>query len=276
LEPLTIKESRFLSRLEGFSVSQCKHYLSEGVNESSLEDRTFAKKLQAAIQLITEEIPEPFFKSAIFSARAIRAPGLALGDGLKGLATVYAFCIIPDVHGASIKSADNLTYIPFSFFKCSQRVYKHSPDHAILARRIHKEFSAILAQRENANAHERQERHGSLSETHLTKKQSKLWPFSKHSSARSSMVESKPDFSSQNELVGFHGRDSDEPMSSAHPFGGIMVSSDVTIEDHRTKGDTQLEMKEMGLRTEAGIAAMEQPTYADELFRMASSRWQQR
>ena len=56
-----------------------------------------------------------------------------------------------------------------------------------------------------------------------------------------------------------------------------MVSSDTTVEvqakeDLANGGATPIEM--MGIKTEAGQGAKEEPTYVDELFRIASSRWQ--
>jgi hypothetical protein len=53
-----------------------------------------------------------------------------------------------------------------------------------------------------------------------------------------------------------------------------MVSSDTTVEVN-IKHESTLELQQMGLKTEAGVGANEQPTYVDELFNITSSRWRQ-
>ena len=59
----------------------------------------------------------------------------------------------------------------------------------------------------------------------------------------------------------------------ANPWGGIMVSSDVIV-DSTVKEGGYMEMQDLGLTSEAGVGGEEQPTYADELFRLTSMRWQ--
>lgn len=61
---------------------------------------------------------------------------------------------------------------------------------------------------------------------------------------------------------------------TAQPFGGIMVSSDTTVEVS-AKQELTMELQEMGLKTEAGVGASEQPTYVDELFQITSQKWRQ-
>lgn len=54
-----------------------------------------------------------------------------------------------------------------------------------------------------------------------------------------------------------------------------MVSSDTTVEVSHAKQESTMELQEMGLKTEAGVGASEQPTYVDELFQIASQKWRQ-
>ena len=52
-----------------------------------------------------------------------------------------------------------------------------------------------------------------------------------------------------------------------------MVSSDVIV-DSNVKEHGHMEMQDLGLTSEAGVGGEEAPTYADELFKMTSARWQ--
>jgi hypothetical protein len=97
-----------------------------------------------------------------------------------------------------------------------------------------------------------------------------VWPFNSRASTPRKNSIPKPDFASDIVLT---GKDSESP-GNAQPFGGIMVSSDTTVEVH-PKQDSTLELQEMGLKTEAGVGANEQSTYVDELFQITSSRWRQ-
>ncbi|KAF1988073.1 hypothetical protein K402DRAFT_40426 [Aulographum hederae CBS 113979] len=286
-------QTRFLARLEGFNVNQCIRYLSDSLMDVTLEERTFAKYLVSSISSLQSRIVEPFFKSAVFSSKPVRVPGPLLASDLKGYGTMFAFCIIPDIHSSGIRMTDQLVYTPYSFFKCSQRVWRHSPDHAILARKNHTEFSSLLAHKDFAAALTRSHNtpRGSVDYRRGSNRASgrKMWkPFTKtdpHSNSnRSSLVETKGDYSSQKGLMsptlinkemegGLGSNEPTPPPAPQHIFGGIMVSSDVTVEDVRTK---EVEMTNMGLRTEATLAANEGPVYVDELFKITTQRWQTR
>ena len=92
-----------------------------------------------------------------------------------------------------------------------------------------------------------------------------VWPFSKSGTPRRGSV-LKSDSASDSHLT------SSKEVAPL-PFGGIMVSSDTTVEIQAK--DSHVELQEMGLRTEAGVGANEQPTYVDELFRITSTKWRQ-
>jgi hypothetical protein len=272
VDPLTPLQIKMLGRLDGLSANQCLSYLNNKAAEStSADEKEFLELLLDQVTSLTISVPESFFGNAIFSCKPIRVPGLSTGNGANVQpVSIYPFCIIPDVHASSIKSTNKLTYVPLSFFKCFQRVYRGSPDHAILARKIHREFGAILSAKGIGSSNTSTSSYRDSKSESLVKnsfKKSKPWPFSKSSSpAWHSPV--KPDFASDSHLVD----KKDDPL--AHAFGGIMVSSDTTVEVS-AKQESTLELQEMGLKTEATVGASEQPTYVDELFRITSSRWRQ-
>jgi len=300
-DPLKPWQTKMLTRLEGLSVNQCLAFLNNKAAEAMVvQEKEFMETLLDQISALAVEVPEPFFGHALFCSKPIKAPGIGetAGDVSTGGISIYAFCIIPDVHASSIKSINKLTYVPLSFFRCSQRVYRNSPDHAILARKIHREFGAILSSTQTAAAATTTQSSrdsigkGAFNMTTQTPSQSrrasrrlmKKWPFSMPGSPRYLAPSTQRyETSSENGLVdaaSVSERKSSDPSPAvapvAHAFGGIMVSSDTTVEvqakDEFDDAGTTIEM--MGIKTEAGQGAKEEPTYVDELFRIASARWQ--
>lgn len=304
-DPLKPWQTKMLTRLDGLSVNQCLAWLNNKAAESTvIQEKEFMETLLDQISALAVEVPEPFFGHALFCSKPVKAPGIGLAAGDSEIAaggiSIFAFCIIPDVHASSIKSTNKLTYVPLSFFRCSQRVYRNSPDHAILARKIHREFGAILSSSQMASIAAvpfgRKDSIGkgsfSLSE-HFTPQRSpgsskrlvkKKWPFILPGTPLHLQPPShiRQETSSENGLIdeqSMSDRKSSEPNAAipvGHAFGGIMVSSDTTVEvqakDEFDNGSTTIEM--MGIKTEAGQGAKEEPTYVDELFRIASARWQ--
>ncbi|KAB2575105.1 hypothetical protein BFW01_g8254 [Lasiodiplodia theobromae] len=144
----------FFARMDNFSIADCSRLLNSGLNTQKKgnfwndEQAAFAEKVRDGINQLQQLVPEQFFRSALFSARPLR--DYTVGTPRPG--TIFAFCIIPDVHISSIKSA-NLMYTPLSFFRCRQHVHRGSPDHAVLAHSIHREFNEIRAQQQKDNGH---------------------------------------------------------------------------------------------------------------------------
>lgn len=285
--PLTTLQLNRLSKLDSLSVSQCIIYLNNIAAEiTNMDEKSFIEHLLDMITELTRQVPEEFFKQAVFSARAVAAPGL--GDDRDSTPPqIYAFSVIPDVHAASIKST-SVVYVPLSFFQCIQRVYKHSPDHAILAQRIHREFGTILSHKDVAQyssrraSRQKSQRHSkrlsrlSIPSIQLSKsstpRDNTASPIPDSPSGRAGSVDVKSDISSSAR------RKSDQstrsPRRPSMAFGGIMVSSDTKVEVFEKEG-RDIEMDNWGVSAEATVAS-EAPTYVDELFRITSSRWQNR
>ncbi|KAE9986520.1 hypothetical protein EG328_005406 [Venturia inaequalis] len=270
--PLKPWQQKILQRLDGLSANQCLSWLNNKASECSLsDDKEFLELLLDQVTALTIGVPEPFFGQAIFSSKAVHLNGTNNGMPI----CMYAFCIIPDIHASSLKSKNKLTYVPLSFFKCFQRIYKGSPDHAILSRKIHREFGSILnakgLQEELSpiTSHRDSITSSILHSAPRPKRQQ--WAFRKSSCSSSTRRSSilKPDFASEKGLT-----EESEAPGTAQPFGGIMVSNDTTVEIS-AKQESMTELQEMGLKTEAGVGASEQPTYVDELFQIASQKWRQ-
>ena len=266
LLPTTLKswQVKFLSNLDGYSVNQCINWLRLREKETSNpENAEFASLIVQKISSLAELVNESFFRSAVFTAQAVHAA--------PNHTSILAFCIIPDVHVASIKSSHKLIYTPFSFFRIRQRTYKNSMDHAMLASKVHAEFGAILAH--SAAEASANSRAGSVGqESQFT---SKLWRKA-HKSVSASrktsfLVPTHSDSASDHELVKSHSGSINNDQSN-HTFGGIMVSQDIMI-DNKGKDEAQIEMHKLGPKIEGGEARTEQPTFADELFTITVARW---
>ncbi|KAF2461589.1 hypothetical protein BDY21DRAFT_332618 [Lineolata rhizophorae] len=61
--------------------------------------------------------------------------------------------------------------------------------------------------------------------------------------------------------------------SKATPFGQIVVHEHVAIGMTSNKDECQMELANLGIRSEVGVHVKEQPTFADELFRITSAGW---
>jgi hypothetical protein len=282
--PLNSHQLSRLSKLDSLSIAQCIIYLTNIVEEvTSVDDKVFVEHLLDMLTALTSLVPEEFFKSAVFSCKPVLAPGLG-DDRDASPPQIYAFSVIPDVHVASIKSTA-VTYVPLSFFQCIQRVYKHSPDHAILAQRIHREFGTILSHKDIAAFAHPSSRRVSRSKSrrasgdhprrHLSRLSIPSVSLSKASSPPeagtpiltrgASMDKSTPPSTEEKSM---------RPLRPSMAFGGIMVSSDTKVEI--SEKEDAVELEQWGTSAEATVVANEAPTYVDELFRMTSWRWQQR
>ncbi|KAK7532391.1 uncharacterized protein J3D65DRAFT_104127 [Phyllosticta citribraziliensis] len=137
----------FLRRLDNLSVAECSRIISSGLRTQKTdkiwtdEENEFAATFRQGMDELQTTVPEYFFRQALFSARPLRDSAA----GTTRPATLFAFCIIPDVHMSSNRSP-SLTYTPLSFFRCRQHIHRGSADHAVLAHSIHREFSEIRLQ----------------------------------------------------------------------------------------------------------------------------------
>jgi hypothetical protein len=145
LESLNDWKIDFLSQLDNWSVKACLKFLrSKSVSSTVLtKEQTFATQLQDALGALEEEINDPLFVDALLIAKPVSAPCCGVGEGAKpGLATLITFRLMLPIQ-FRVRS-QKLEFTPLSFFRMQQRVYRNSPDHAIFARKIHREFGSVL------------------------------------------------------------------------------------------------------------------------------------
>lgn len=80
----------------------------------------------------------------------------------------------------------------------------------------------------------------------------------------------QPDSCSEKGLVNLSSPCVD--TSSSHPWGGIMVTSTQQIvHDESKRHGSTMELREMGVKSEAGVADTEQQTLADSLMSITTA-----
>ena len=279
-------EMSVVSHLDGMTIPQCIEQLLRLQNGITTGAPSFALKLRETIIELTEKVSEPFFLQAIFCAKPLQQ--LHSGDGNEGMTTFLPFCTIPDVHTIGLTSPE-LMYTSLSFFKVRQQVIRSAPDHAILARRIYQEFSALAARKDIAAATAAAANSTNSNRRSALLSRGKRCLFTKSATCQSnsSVVSLPAENSSWLGLVDVQSHNSEtatarfsdattvgrsKARTLKQPWSGIMVHSDVTV-DANLKDDTHIEKSELGNRAEASVAE-EQPTFVDELFRMTCTRFQ--
>jgi hypothetical protein len=135
----------FLSQLDNWSVKACLKFLRAKSVSSTFpnKEQTFATQLHDALGVLEEEINDPIFADALLIAKPVSAPCSGVGEDAKpGLATLITFRLMLPIHFRA--RGPKLEFTPLSFFRMQQHMYRNSPDHAIFARKIHREFGSVL------------------------------------------------------------------------------------------------------------------------------------
>ena len=263
----------FIRRFDDWEVAKCLQWLSKSsiLESATARERVFFGQLYDGLYALNQQINAEFFQSARLAARPLRAPCYNPETGVYGQAEIIAFRIITDVHQPRLLN-DRVEFALHKFFLCQQHVYPKSSDHQIFARRVHREFSSVLERKErppNPRASSSNYRRGFFGRTPSSPGVPTLSTYSGQRDQSPSTV--REDSSSEKHLV-------DEPTSG--PFGGIHVSNEVTIdvsEVRRGDRSPNVEMSNLGVFSEAGVASAERESYIDELISLTiTERRQQR
>ncbi|KAK4954037.1 hypothetical protein LTR66_013619 [Elasticomyces elasticus] len=264
-------QNSFLKRMDGMSVASFAHFVGS-INDkkegySDLE-KDFAKLLAERITAMAKEIPEPWFRQAVFSSTPVTACYTNPISKKPLKANIFPFVVMPDVHAVTAKNCENLLYTPLSFFNSRQRTYVGSPDHNLLVREIHREFSPIIARLRGSTNNTVGSRKSSVvdSSTRSTKTRRPLFRL-KSSPSPNGKSGGQPDNSSQHELV-----KTSSDLSTAHAWGGILTTSETVVENSNKSG-TNVEMLDYGIKAEV-VADREEKTFVDELFAVTKARFQ--
>ncbi|KAH7389585.1 hypothetical protein DE146DRAFT_170606 [Phaeosphaeria sp. MPI-PUGE-AT-0046c] len=251
-EELDHHQIRLLASFNGLSLDDCLTHIAQRFKTSS-DDDVFLEKFHDRIYALLRDCPETALHRAIFSARQLDMTHNVTGQLEVSTATVFAFCGIKEIYIQSLQSL-TLKTISLSFFQTYLRSNPGCPDHAILAQKNHKEFSSLA----------RVTSHPKVPDT--TRSRSK-WPF-RLLRAKSIPTPSdaiwQPDSSSEKGLVHTSPTLAE---NTSHPWGSIMVTStqNMTV-DESDKVGGNLEMRDLGVKSEVGMAETERPTLADRLM----------
>ena len=272
----------FIRRMDDWTVASCLEWLRK-TQFSRKEEQHFAGSLFDGITALADQIENPFFQEARLTARPLRAPCRSpSGSQAMDEAMIVGFRVITDVYQSRALNR-RFEFTPSRFFLCQQHVYKNSPDHEIFARRIHREFAAVVDRKDAGNGlNPRHSSHGSklyhpemvshMAASPQTPTSRWKWPFPSRDPSPNRV---KGDNSSEKNLVEVQSE-----VPSNPPFGGIHVSNEVTIDVSEVRhgdGSPDIEMKNLGVYSEAGVAPIEKETFVDELMSLTiGERRQQR
>ncbi|KAF3007833.1 hypothetical protein E8E13_010682 [Curvularia kusanoi] len=252
---LTLGMLKLLSTFNGLSLDDCLARTGQRSGVETEEDDAFLELFRTRILDLVRDAPESALHRAIFSAKQLDIAHGAGAQNEHSAATVFAFCGIKEIYIQSLQSL-TLKCIPMSFFQTYLRSFPGSPDHQILAIRNHKEFSALTRTR----SHEKE-----------PEKRSNKWHFKLRAHrSKPSVVALQPDSCSEKGLVNLTSPSADS--NSGHLWGGIMVTStQQIIHDESKRGGSTVELRDMGFRSEAGVADTEQLTLADRLMSITTA-----
>jgi hypothetical protein len=249
-EELDTHQLRLLATFNGLSLDDCLTRISQRTLTGT-DDDIFMEKFRNRIMDLLRDCPETTLHRAIFSARQLDIAHGMIGQKEYSPATVFAFCGIKEIYIQSLQSL-TLKTIPLSLFQTYLRSYPGCPDHAILAQKNHKEFSSLTRVTSNPKV--------------PTTRGGSIWPARLRSKSVSLPTDLswQPDSSSEKGLV--HVTQS-PPDAASHPWGSIMVTStqNMTIDDSKKDGGG-MEMRDLGVKSEIGMAETERSTLADRLM----------
>jgi hypothetical protein len=253
-DELDSRQLTILSAFNGLSLDECLLLVKQQTVTPS-EDTLFLEKFRNRIIELLLNCPEQALHTASFSAQPLDMMHGMLAQAESSTATVFAFCGIKEIYVQSLQSL-TLKTIPLSFFQTYLRSQAGIADHAILAQKNHKEFSSL--QRVPSIAKMPQSSRGSKWSRALRSKQS------------TSTDESwQADTCSEKGLVTIT-QSLTEPTTH-HPWGGIMVTSTQDIHIGETKDGATMEMYDLGVKSQVGIAETEQQTLADRLMSITTA-----
>lgn len=104
----------------------------------------FASQLCDALQSLRAWIDDPIFDEAVLASKVVQVPCRAYaGSNSARSCTVIALCLLIPNHASPC--SPGCEFLPLSFFKVHQMVYRDSPQIVAFARYVHRELSPIVS-----------------------------------------------------------------------------------------------------------------------------------
>ena len=253
-----------IRRFDNWEPGTCLTWLGKELQSATAtaRERLFFGQLYNGINALSKLAPTDLILNARLTARPLRAPAYDIETGTYSQTQIIAFRLVADVHQAQLP--DYIEFAPLRFFLCQQRVYLNAPDHALFARRVHREFASIVEPSDVTPPPK-----SSTSISKGVRNMLKRAP----SSPRLSTLGSSP--GRQDFRQSIMGRDNpsdnglgifDETASGT--FGGIHIQNEIVVETQAQNGNRtpDVEMTNLGVFSEASRAPMERETFIDELM----------
>ena len=265
----------FISRMDDWTITQCLDWLRKTSLDAEPTEKEFIGQLYKGINLLVSQIESQFFLEARLTARPLRAAcRSANSNGPPGQAMIIAFRVMTDIHQSRTLNRE-LEFIPSQFFKCQQMVYPNSPDHAVFAGRVHREFASVIQRKPQTSTSDL--RHSIISSKSFgdflgrVPSTPSIPRIFKASRAEGIPIRVDSDNSSEKNLV---------ETTVYNPFGGIHVSNEISIDISEVRDSNHspdVEMVNLGVRSEVGVALVERESFVDELMNLTcGERWRQR
>jgi hypothetical protein len=250
---LTSRQLSILSAFNGHTLDDCLVKTRQRPGREWSEDDRFLERFHNRMLDLVRDVPESALQRAVFSSRQLDIAHGVVGQEEHSPSTMFAFCGIKEIYVQAPQSL-TLKCIPLSFLQTQLRSYPGSPDHAILAQKNHKEFSFLLQSQTLTKA---------APEVRTGKWTRKL----RSQGSISSDLVVRGDSCSEKGLV-----DTANPADmSKNPWGTIMVTSTREIVVDETKTETGVELRELGVKSSAGVAEGEALTVADWLMSITTA-----
>jgi len=111
----------------------------ENTQGCSPKERAFAKALSQGVAALRAYVNDTVFEEALFTCKSTAVPCLG---GKDSAASIVAFHVVVPIHLQI--AASKCDFVPLSFFRVQQLVYKDSPYHLAFSRAVHRELSPII------------------------------------------------------------------------------------------------------------------------------------
>jgi NO-binding membrane sensor protein with MHYT domain len=138
---------RVIEKMDGLTVIQCISLLKSQRGLVGMSELNFARQFYDTLQVLIEDVADPFFSEALLCAQTVAVPCRALPgteSRLPGKAILIAFRIIVPIHVRAPRG--DFMFSPLSLFRAQQCVYPGALDHEVFARRVHRELASVVEQ----------------------------------------------------------------------------------------------------------------------------------
>ncbi|KAI8624602.1 hypothetical protein F5Y19DRAFT_310077 [Xylariaceae sp. FL1651] len=140
LEPWHID---YIRQYDEMNIRSLQQSLVDASRRQSSRETSFASLLSAAISTLRARINDPVFDEATLSCRTVKVPARSRlnADAAEECTMIVLHLIIP-IH-YSLNGPD-CEFIPLSFFKVHQMVYKNSPHQTAFTQHLHRELAPVI------------------------------------------------------------------------------------------------------------------------------------